>query len=228
MLIRLRTFGGSHGQLFPDTSPAHAAFAVIGAELDRLEALDVAVQSATAASRTARKADARRALAESLTRAAATARVVARTHPGVAVEIHTPLPPQNLALLTLARQFAASAAPCAAEFAAHGIPLAQVDDRVAAFAQALREGGMRRDDRVKARAEIAASFARALEAVTVLDVAVANCLGDDPVALAVWQQDRRIGYPRGRRDAVATDPAPAAEAGSGSLEGTAGAPPAAV
>ena len=230
MLIRLRNFGASHAQLFPDTSPAHAAFAVIATEVDLLESLDVAERSASQAARVARKAAARQALADTLVRAGSTARVLARANATVDAQIDLPLPNDDLLLLTLARQFAASAAPSATQFAAHGIPLAEVDERVAAFEQALHERGMRRNDRIKARAEIAASFQRAMDAVDVLDVTVANVFTADPVALAVWKHDRRVGYPRSHAAASkpelpaaapASEPqpgpavAPAAPAGNG-------------
>ncbi len=197
MLIRVRNFGASHGHLFPDTSRAHAAFTIIGTEVDRLEALHVTVRSAKQAAGASRKQAARRALAGTLTRAGSTARVLARTTPALDVQVGMPLPSGDLPLLNAARHFLAGAAPFAEAFAADGIPIAQVEDRIARFEQALHERETGLDARVQARTEIEASFARAMAAVAVLDVNVANGLADPP-ARAVWKHHRRLMYPRRR------------------------------
>src|SRR4051794_36910378 len=186
MLIRLRTFAATHGQLFPTTSTAPEAFAAIGEAITQLTALDVAERAASEAARAERKDTARRALVDTLTRAGFTARVLAMTHEDLTARVVLPLPSDNVLLLTLARQFAAAAAPCAEQFAAHGIPITEVETRLTALEEALQERGMRLDDRVKARAAIEAVFRRAMHAVKTLDVTVANCLGGDPVTLAVW------------------------------------------
>jgi len=47
MLIRVRNFGTNHRQLFPDTSSASAAFAVIAAEVPHLESLALAERLAS-------------------------------------------------------------------------------------------------------------------------------------------------------------------------------------
>ena len=208
MLIRVRSFGANHGQLFPNTSPASDAFVTIGAEIDQLEALDMAERSAKQAASAARKQAARKALVQTLTRAASTARVLATANAAIDAQVDIPLPAEDLPLLTVARQFAARAAPWAEPFAVHGIPIKEVEDRIAAFEQALQERGIGRDARVKVRAEIDASLARAKEAVAVLDVTVANCLAADPVALTAWKHDRRIVYPgRQRHGSAAAAPA---------------------
>jgi len=54
----------------------------------------------------------------------------------------------------------------------NGIQLVEVDDRTTGFERALTERQMARDERVKLRAEIDASFGRAMAAVAVLDVNV--------------------------------------------------------
>lgn len=216
MLTRVRNFAATHEPLFPDTSSAHAAFATVAAAIERLEALDVAERSASLAARVERKLSTRRLLIDTLTRAGLTARVLAKTNPRLEARIDPPLPKAELGLLTVARQFAASARPCDPQFAGHGIPLAEVDAAIGAFEQALHQRGMGRDDRVKARAEIEAAFTRALDAVAALDVSVANCFTADPVVLAVWRHDRRVevrrrggGIPAAPVPAPAPEPAPA-------------------
>lgn len=219
MLIRLRTFGATHGQLFPTTSPAAEAFATIGEAITQLAALDVAERAASHAARAERKDAARKALVDSLTRAGSTARVLAMTRTDLTAAVVLPLPTDNVALVTLARQFAAAAAPCAGPFAAHGIPIAEVEAGATALEQALQERGSRREDRVKARAAIEAVFAHAMRAVKTLDVTVANCLAGDPVSLAVWRHDRRIVYPPRARATALPDTGPTEPAASGPAPG---------
>ncbi len=214
MLTRVRTFGATHGQLFPTTSPAHDAFGAVAGEIDHLIALDVAERSASQASRAARKAAARQVLAGTLIRAGLTACVLARTNAQLDARIPPRLPTDDQLLLTLARQFASRAAPYAAQFAVHGVPIAEIEAAVNAFEEALQQRGIGHDGRVKARAERESAFARAIDAVAMLDVAVVNYLGNDPGALAVWKHDRKIGQPR-RTGTAASEPAP--EAGSGQL-----------
>jgi hypothetical protein len=206
MLNRVRNFGATYAERFPETSAAHAAFAAIAAEIARLEALDVAERWASHGRRAARKDAARSVLADSLTRAGFTARVVAKTDPALDARVDLPLPDNDLQLLKVARHFAAAAAPCAAEFAAHGIPVPELERHIAAFDQARHERAAHQEDHVTARAEIKTSFSRAMDAVAVLDVNVANYLASDVVALAVWKYDRRLTRPKrspGAADAIA-------------------------
>jgi hypothetical protein len=219
MLTRVRTFGTTHGQLFPERHPGHDAFRAIGAEIERLEALDVAQRTALHASRVTRKAAARAALADTLTRAGLTARVVAKANPQLEARADPPWPTPDLALLTIARQFIAGAAPYAAHFAAHGIPLSALEEHIAAFEQALHQRAAGRDDHVRARAEMKSAFVRALDAVETLDVGVVNCLAANPVAQAVWKDTRRIRSRRRSAAVVATESSAAPETIASLAEG---------
>jgi hypothetical protein len=206
MLTRVRSFGILYGQRFSTNSPAHQALAVVSAEIDRLDALDVAERSTLEISRATRKAAARKVFQRILTRAGATARVLGKTIPQLQARISLPLPPEDLPLLTVARQFAADAVGYEPPFAAHGLPLPVLAAAIAAFEQAIQQRGSGREGRVRVRAEIEMSFTCAMHAVETLDVVVANCLGEDAVAIAVWKHDRRVKAPR-RGGAAATEPA---------------------
>jgi hypothetical protein len=118
--------------------------------------------------------------------------VLAKTHPEFAGDGTVPYPVDDVTLLTIAREFATRAAPLAADFGAHGIPLGELDALINGLDRALNDRAMQRDAKVRARARMDASFERALHAVATLDVNVANHLGKDPVALAVWKGDRRL------------------------------------
>jgi len=216
MLTRVRNFGATHRQLFPGTSSAHDAFASVEAEIARLEALDVVERSASEGARADSRIAARAAFQQLLKRAGFTAHVLGKTIPELRARIPLPLPKGDLQLLTLARQFAAGVAGYGPEFAARGIPLAVLDEGIAAFEAAVAHGEASRDDRVKARAEREAAFERAMHAVATLDVTVGNSIVD-PAALALWKHDRRI-KPRRRAVTAATEVGPAASQPPASTE----------
>ena len=88
MLIRIRNFSAMHAQRFPTTSPVHGAFAVIAAEVEQLEGL-----------------------VDVLTRAGHAARVLGKASAQFEVRLELPAVTDDLQLLTIAREFAAKAAP---------------------------------------------------------------------------------------------------------------------
>ena len=213
MLNRIDNFSAMHAQRFPTTSPVHGAFAVIAAEVEQLEALDVAARSASQSARAARKAAAGKALADALTRAGHTARVLGKANAQFEVRLELPAVTDDLQLLTIAREFAAKAAPHVEPFAIHGVAIDELPPLIDAFDGALNERGMRRNEQVHVRGRIKASLERAMDAVDTLDVTVANHLRGDSATLAVWKAARRISYRKASRsvssDAAAPgDPAP--------------------
>ena len=205
MLVRVSNFAATHAQLFPATSRAHDAFAALATEIGHLDALGVAERSATQATRADRPRAARKALIECLRRLRKTALVLARTTGcrDALIERHTAM--DDVALLTVARQSAASAAPHAGQFAAYGVTVEELEQRIADLNGALHHGRMGRDQRTEARARMQASMDRALAAVAVLDVMVANCLRTETAALAVWKVNRRI-KPRKRTQNRSIEP----------------------
>jgi hypothetical protein len=202
MLARVRDFGATYGQLFPESSLAPQAFASITTGIAQIEAHHLAERTATVSARATRKVAARKALRERLIKVAATARVIAETSPGLQAQFALPETGTDPLLLTVARQFAQHAAPCAAQFVAHGMPaafMADLEASIAAFESAIRDRGMSRDEKVAARGSIKSVLASALAAVRKLDVIVANHAALDPVVREVWKGDRRISYPAGSR-----------------------------
>ena len=197
MLVRVRNFGITHAERFPDTTTAHDAFAIVAAEVAQLEALDVAERLASHSARAARKAAARSELVDCLARAKNTARILAKAYAELGPHLEPlPEPVGDRLLLTLAQQLDSAAAPLVEQFAAHGIALEELTKRIRAFETALNEHGVRRDEHVQARARVEASLARALEAVATLDVTVANHLAGDPGALAAWKWERQVDRSR--------------------------------
>jgi hypothetical protein len=206
MLIRVRNFGIAHAPLFPPSSTAHAAFAVVTTEVAQIETLDLAERQASHSARSERKESARQLLVESLSRAKYTARDLARSIPELAAQGEWPNKPNDRLLLTVARQFLTAAAPYAAQFAGHGIAIADLDTQTRAFDAAMSERGQQREEQKQARSRIETSMARALEAAATLDVIVGNQFAGDPVVLETWKRDRMLARPR-RSAAVAEKPA---------------------
>jgi hypothetical protein len=204
MLIRVRNFGAAHRQLFPDTSSASAAFAVIAAEVPQLEALDLKERLASHSARAARKAEARTRLVEWLIRGKNTTRALVKTIPQLAPHVDLPDPVDDRMLLTIARQFAAAVAPYVEQFAAHGLAVESLGTLIEPFETALNERGSKRHERAQARADFMSSLARAIEALDTLDLTLPNHLAENPVTMATWKSERRLARSKPSRNAAAT------------------------
>ena len=199
---RVCKFGAAYRHLFPETSAAAVSFATIKAELPQLEALDLAERLASHNARTARAAEARKRLLDCLARASRTAEALARTIPQLAALAKRPGKMADHMLLSIARQFLEAISAHAGVFATHGIAVATIEEPLELFALAVNERGVRRGEKVEARASINPSMARALEALAVLDVTVPNHLADDPATLAVWKRERSLKRHGRKKDAA--------------------------
>jgi hypothetical protein len=205
MLIRVRNFSATHGQLFPENSTAHTAFSALATEVAQIEALAVAEHVASQSARATRKLDARKQLVDILVRAANTARVLSRTIPGLAAYSDVPAAAGDGQLLTSARAFTSAVTPHVAQFAAHGITIERLSELIDAFETAMNERGVRRNELAQTRDRLDTSLKRALEAVETLDVTITNTLANDPVTLAAWKRERRLQLRR-RHAATAVRP----------------------
>jgi hypothetical protein len=194
MLTRVRAFGATHGHLFPENSTAHAAFAVVATELDQLQLHDVEAREAARLARGGPAKAARQAFVEVLTRADATARLIAAGDPSFTAHIDLSLPKDDLTLLTTARLFAGRIGPWTAQFAAHGLDRAELDEHIRRFGDAMDARNCGRSDTAGVRAKIEAAFACAMHAVATVDVAVANHCGSNAVVVTMWQHVKRLGY----------------------------------
>ena len=222
MLVRVRDFGTTYGQLFPGSTLAPQAFAAVSTAVDNIQAADVAETTASVAARATRKQEAKRALQERVLLIARTAQVLPDTESGFKAYFTPPNTRTDQRLLTTARQFAQRAEPVAAQFVAHGMTGTMVNDLnalITRFETALRDRGMSRDQLSEARGRIKQVMANAMQAIAQLDVLVANSLAADAVVRDVWKRSRRVVYssrlrrqPAGEPDAAATPPTPAAPA----------------
>jgi len=201
MLLRVRSFSTTYGELFAACPAAPDAFAAVNAAVDQLKATAQSKLSAAQAGRAGRKRKTRKALIELLVDVGRLAHVL-RTR-GLHVAAFSPLQSKSAhVLLTTARQFATDAKSFEAEFGSHGMGSAVIGATADAFEKAVRDRDMKRLDHLEARTRIRALIASALLDVRRLDLIMRRELGgvDNPVR-AVWKQARHVERPRRGRGA---------------------------
>lgn len=202
MLLRVRDFSKTHGDLFVSPT-AQEAFAAINSAVDELTATAQMKLSALQASRADRKRKTRKALIELLVNVGQLARVMRAR--GQAAPLFRQLESKSAhVLLTTARQFAHDVAPFEAEFSGHGLGAAVINETAAVFEAAVRNREVKRADHMEARVRIRGLLASALLDARRLDLIVRRTLGEDenPVR-AVWKQARHVERRRGARAASA-------------------------
>jgi hypothetical protein len=205
MLVRVRGFGDEYKDLFPESSLAREQFGVVAAAVTQLGTHAVSKMSAAHEGRIT-KAMARKALNDRLEDFGRTARAITEDTPGLEDKFHRPEARTDQALITAARLFARDAAAFTTEFTVHAMPATFVADLNALadqFEEAIHAREAGKSDQTAARARIQAAWASASAALRKLDATVLNHLKDDPVTLAVWKRERRVGRPHRVRKAPA-------------------------
>lgn len=203
MFERVKEFGEAHRELFPESTVGGQAFATVATTAARLNGHAVSRMSALREGRRARTT-AREALVVRLQIMARTARVIAVADAASSHfdRFRLPARPTDHSILMTGRLFARDAAPCAAQFTAYGMPatfLADLNERIEAFEQAIRAHDARRRGRAATRVGIASALSSGFAAVRTLDIIVANQLQGDRVMLDAWERVRRVGYPQRKR-----------------------------
>jgi len=202
MLVRVRDFGDTHARLFAADSVGRKQLATIADAVTELGTHASAKMTAARDGTTA-KQQAREALVTSLEAVARTGRAIALDTPGL--EDKFVIGKDNRSdqeLITAGRTFAQDAEAFAAQFIAHRMPKTFIRDLAAvvdAFEGAIHDRQVKLEQHLAARTQIETTLAAAMTAVRKLDAIVANALHDDPVTMAVWERDRRVGYPRKRK-----------------------------
>lgn len=191
MFLRVRTFGASREAEFPPTTLAGELFAGLNGiieEIDGHTAAQTSGQSAAMES-TGSKSAARDELRRDLEAISRTARVMARTIPGLENKFRSPRSISDQALLALARAFASDALPLKLEFTRRGLPDDFLDDLAAdieAFEQAVNQQIQKREAQVTATAALDDAIERGVDTVRELDVIMRNKLATNHAALAAW------------------------------------------
>ncbi len=208
MFVRVRDFGKTHGNLFPESSVAREQFATVDATVKQLSQHAVTKMSAVREGKST-KAMAREALLDRIEAMALTARAIAGDTPGLKDKFRVPVPRTDQALLTAGRLFARDAEEFKDQFLAHAMPqtfLADLIGLVETFEGAIQEREEGKGGSTAARASIKAALASGTTAVQKIDAMMTNHLRGDSATTALWRSVRRIGYPHRARSAAATSP----------------------
>ena len=116
-----------------------------------------------------------------------------------------PRPGSDQQLIADAQGIAERATPLADRFAGHGLPATVVTDlpaQIAALEQAILRQKEGRETHVGAKAAAMAALASGSTAMDVLERIYLNAFGDDPNAVAMWHNARRVGPSRAKEAGV--------------------------
>lgn len=209
MLLRVRDFGNTHKELFPEPLSGHQAFATVARVIDEIDAHVTA--RAIAAGETRKDQAARRqVILARMQSIARTSRRVTQAS-GALMRLRMPRKQADTALVADARLFLTRAEACHDQFVSLGLPASCLTDLRAAldaFEAAMTDRRLGRAGVASAQAAIEASLTEGSNAARTLDVVVANTVNDDPALLAAWERDRRLVTGRSKHDAP-EPPAPA-------------------
>lgn len=210
MLVRVRDFGTSHQEAFPEGGEGSKAFAAVAATLAEISAFTVDLRTASRQARQA-KLQAKRGLSRQITAIARSARVMAKT----TIDFDAPFPPptgrSDFVVRQIGRLYVDKAAAVKEVFVRCGLApsfLEELQHAVTAFEEAIAGKHRGRTNAVVSRIAVRSALRVGMNAVNSLDVFVANVLGRDVKMMAEWKSTRRVE--RVIRETVATpDPQPA-------------------
>lgn len=199
MLVRVRDFGASHGDVFPLSTIGGQAFAAVSAAAEALSAHAALQVQGTGTSRegTRSRLRARATLRGEMEAIVRTARALALDIQGLDDRFRIPRITSDQELLSVARAFSREAAPLRAQFITHDMPetfIVDLDRAIAAFETAMRGQREGRETHVVARAAIQQVMATGLAAVRRLDAIVPNRLRNDPEKIALWERAHRVEF----------------------------------
>ena len=207
MFARVREYGTTHRQLFPESSKAGKAFAAVAEATAEIEAQQTAEQHAAGEGRED-KTPLREALGAYLATIAKASRLL---DPPVTGDVfRLPRRQSDEALVASARRFVGVAQPRAEELVAVGLAATFVTE-VSGLANRLQNATVgRRDGRQKrngVQEAITTALAKGRVAMGALDVMIPITLTHNPAARGEWKSARRVGAKR-KATAVAKKPAP--------------------
>ncbi|HYY55896.1 MAG TPA: hypothetical protein VE842_01125 [Pyrinomonadaceae bacterium] len=212
--INVREFGLARPSQFPAASLAAELLTRLRTVIDDIERNDSAFSSGrrTAQQGSRTKSVARDELRNALEAISRTARSMALTTPGLEDKFRVPrrrLKDQEL--LSIARSFAADAAPLEAEFVRRGMPERFLDflgEDIEDFERAINQTILARETHVAANAAIDDLIEDGMNIVRELDAIMRNTFADDPATLAAWTSASHIE--RAPRSSSSKPPAPPA------------------
>jgi hypothetical protein len=214
-LTRSASFAAERGDSFPANSKGGQALARMNelieeaAERDTERATNLRTQQQATGSR----ADGRADLRSQLSAIADTAETIGLDHAEVKGAFARPRAGGNdQSLLSVARSFAAAAAPLKARFVEYDMPadfLERLNTSIDGFEQAIGQQTSGANARVAANASLEDILARAEDELERLDTAIRNKYRNDHATLAAWESARRLEHaPKTKNKATRTTAPP--------------------
>lgn len=197
MFVRVRDYVTARNADFPPTSAAGLLVISLREVIAEIEAKAAEQSSGFSARRvgTASRGVARESLREQMEAISRTADALSLTTPGLEDRFRLPRNNNDQLLINTARAFARDALPFAAQFIGFGLPetfLADLNEAIEEFEQAINRQNSGRDAHVAATMAIDEALERGINLVRQLDAIVRNKHRDDPAQLAAWQSASRI------------------------------------
>ena len=203
MFVRVSTFGHTHRELFPESSPAGQAFAAVAGAAEQYAVHANARRMAEHSSRRA-KADARKGINERIRSIARTARLVSSGTVGGSNQFPLPADPSDAAMLVTARAFIRDAQAALKQFVALGLSVTiikELEALVESFEAADRARKAGAAERKTSTEGMRTALHAGFVSLRTLDVAVPNAAKQNPVVLDAWRRARRVPR-RGKTDPV--------------------------
>lgn len=194
MLVRSDRFVQERPGLFPEGSQGSKASNTLSTVLEQIGAFNSAKQKKGREVRTTKRL-AKEALRAQLLTITRSARVLAKTVPDADARFPLPVGESDMAAHQAGLLFVKESTAMKEAFIECGLPatfLETLQQSVTAFERAVASGSDARTNSVVSRKEIKALLKEGVDAVRSLDVLVANALGHDRVAMAVWKQMRHV------------------------------------
>ncbi|HJU53061.1 MAG TPA: hypothetical protein VJ715_00760 [Pyrinomonadaceae bacterium] len=197
-LARVSAFAAAHAADFPETSKGGQAAARLNAVIAEVERLD-AERVTSASSRqqaTVGKRDLRASLRAQLVAISDTAETIGLDHPEVKGSFRwSRASVSDQTLLSLARSFAAAAAPLKARFVEYDMPadfLDRLNASIGSFEQHTGRQTAVAGAAVAAGASLEDALTRGEQQLERFDTAVRNKYRDDPGKMSAWASARRL------------------------------------
>jgi hypothetical protein len=194
MLVRVRNFGDTHKEQFPEGSEGSKAFGVVSTAVTQIDAFTNAKLTARRLSKKEKLA-AKLALAARIGAMARSARVMAKSVVGADAKFPPPTRQSDVAVLQTGRLFLEEAGAVKDAFIRCGLPatfLEELQQAVATLEQAIDGRSAGKADAVVAQKGIHSTLKKGIDAVASLDVLVANALGRDHDTMNAWKSDRHV------------------------------------
>ena len=197
MLTRVRDFGVTHSNSFPNNSLGGELFTEVAQIVQKLEDFASEKSSSTRESRqsTTSRTIARTTLKEWVEAIHRTARAIAVHTPGMDEKFSLPKHFTDQNLISSARAFASDVLPLKAEFIRHEMAanfITELNAAIDEFDRAISSRNHSSEARFSAIASLGATIQQGIQAVLQLDAIVRNKFKNDKILTGAWAQATKV------------------------------------